>query len=569
MSGANREKELFEQALELAAPGARAAFLADACGGDAALLQRVAALLRASEAPAAFLPEAPGALPAGGVDDPDAVGTVIGRYRLLERIGEGGFGVVYMAEQLEPVRRRVALKVIRPGMDSRQVIGRFEAERQALALMEHPNIAQIFDAGTVGAAGSQISACSPPISPGRPYFVMELVRGVPITRYCDEAQLGLEARLRLFLDVCSAVQHAHQKGVIHRDLKPSNILVTLHGEKPVPKVIDFGIAKATAQPLTDQAVFTQFQQFLGTPAYMSPEQAALSGLDVDTRSDIYSLGVLLYELLAGGPPFDPKELLGAGLDEMLKTIREREPERPSTRLTKLRRKTAGDSPQSQIVNRQSQIPRELDLIVLKALEKDRDRRYATANGLAADLQRFLNHEPVTAVAPTPAYQFAKFYRRNRKTVTTALAFAALLLVAAVVSTGLAIRAQRAERVAVAEAAAAYNVAEFLWKELLKPLAPWSHTNRGVSLREAFELAAANIDRRLDGQPLAEASVRFTFARAYLGLAEWAPAETNLLRALALRRAHAPPSDPRTAEVLFQLGILREFQARWTDAEAFY
>ncbi|MCZ7635357.1 MAG: serine/threonine protein kinase [Verrucomicrobia bacterium] len=323
MTEPNREKALFEQALDCASPDEQAAFLRQACAGDPARLERIQALLQADAASPQFLPPWPG-LPANTLpaDAPvaEGPGSVIGRYQLREPIGEGGFGIVFLAEQLEPVRRRVALKLIKSGMDSKQVIGRFEAERQALALMNHPNIAQVFDAGTTPA--------------GRPYFVMELVNGLPITRFCDERLLDLEARLHLFLTVCGAVQHAHQKGVIHRDLKPSNILVTLPGDQPVPKVIDFGIAKAIEQPLTALTVFTQFPQLLGTPAYMSPEQAALSGRDVDTRSDIYSLGVLLYELLTGSPPFDSKELLSVGLDEMRRILREQEPVRPSTRLRK-------------------------------------------------------------------------------------------------------------------------------------------------------------------------------------------------------------------------------------------
>jgi tRNA A-37 threonylcarbamoyl transferase component Bud32 len=551
-SDPDRVRELFGLALEHGRPQERDAFLTAACGDDEPLRRRVAALLCAHESPAAFLPGRPAAagLPAG-----EGLGTVIGRYKLLERIGEGGFGVVFMADQLEPVRRRVALKIIKPGMDSKQVIGRFEAERQALALMDHPGIARIFDAGTTAA--------------GRPYFVMELVNGIPINRFCEEQPLDLGARLELFIEVCSAVQHAHQKGVIHRDLKPSNLLVTLHGDRPVPKVIDFGIAKALGEPLTDRTVFTQFQQLLGTPAYMSPEQVALSGLDVDTRSDIYSLGVLLYELLTGGPPFDAKELLKSGLDEMRKTICEREPERPSTRLTRRQRGPAARAAGGQISRGDSRIPRELDLIVLKALEKDRDRRYATANGLAADLRRFLHHEPVTAVAPTLGYQIAKFYRRNRKGVVTMLAGAVLLLVAAVAGTALAVRAQRAEALAVREAAAARQAAEFVWQELFKPLTPWQHTNRTITLREAFDRAAAGLGGRFAREPLAEASFRRTFGKTYLGLSEWAAAETNLLRALELRRAYAPQPDEATAALLHDLADLRAFQNRAAEAEAGY
>src|SRR5437867_2452068 len=312
----NREKEIFEQALDITPAEERLRFLTSACGKDAVLLARVQALLRADESGESFLPERPKATVVAITEKP---GDKIGRYKLLQQIGEGGCGVVYMAEQAEPVRRRVALKVIKLGMDTKQVVARFEAERQALALMDHPNIAKVFDAGATDT--------------GRPFFVMELVRGIKITDYCDQNNLSTTERLDLFIQVCQAVQHAHQKGIIHRDIKPSNILVTQHDSVAVPKVIDFGIAKATTGQLTDKTVFTAFAQFMGTPAYMSPEQAQMSGLDIDTRSDIYALGVLLYELLTGKTPFDGKELLASGLEEMRRTIREREPAKPSTRLS--------------------------------------------------------------------------------------------------------------------------------------------------------------------------------------------------------------------------------------------
>src|SRR5271156_6114305 len=380
------------------------------------------------------------------LDDAPAefVGLKIGRYKILEQIGEGGCGVVYVAEQTEPVRRRVALKVIKLGMDTKQVVARFEAERQALAMMDHPNIAKVLDAGAT--------------ENGRPYFVMELVRGIKITEYCDQANLTTNERLDLFIKVCQAIQHAHQKGIIHRDIKPSNILVTLHDGVPVPKVIDFGIAKATVgQTLTDKTVYTQLQQFIGTPAYMSPEQAEMSGLDIDTRSDIYSLGVLLYELLTGRTPFSAEELAASGLDAMRKTIREKEPVRPSTRLGTLSGEeltTTAKRRSADTAKLLHQLKGDLDWIVMKCLEKDRTRRYETANGVAFDLKRHINNEPVLARPPSAAYKFQKAFRRNKLVFSSGLAIAAVLLLGIVVSTWQSVRATRAKQEALAAQAQA-------------------------------------------------------------------------------------------------------------------
>ena len=350
------------------------------------------------------------------VGSTEAPGTRVGPYRLLEKIGEGGFGTVWMADQLEPIRRRVAVKIIKLGMDTQEVIARFEAERQALALMDHPNIARVFDAGATDS--------------GRPFFVMELVRGVPITRYCDDSRLPAEARLRLFIPVCQAVQHAHQKGVIHRDLKPSNILVTLHDGVPVPKIIDFGIAKATSARLTDKTLFTQFHAFIGTPAYTSPEQMEMSGLDIDTRSDIYSLGVLLYELLCGRPPFDAEALVKLGLEAMRRTIRETDPPRPSARLDALspvERTTAARQRSTDVAKLSVLLRSDLDWIVMRCLEKDRARRYETASALATDIQHHLADEPVSARPPNAFYRIGKFARRHRTSVAaTATVLAALV-----------------------------------------------------------------------------------------------------------------------------------------------
>jgi serine/threonine protein kinase len=396
-----REAAIFDAAIELPLEQ-RPAYLDEACGDDAALRRRVESLLKACESQCVFLdsPVCATAVASSALEKP---GDTIGRYKLLEQIGEGGCGVVYVAEQTEPVRRRVALKIIKLGMDTRSVIARFEAERQALAMMDHPNIAKVFDAGAT--------------ETGRPYFVMELVRGLKITDYCDQAKLSTRARLDLFIHVCQAIQHAHQKGIIHRDIKPSNILVTVNDGVPVPKVIDFGIAKATSgQQLTDKTIYTAFEQFIGTPAYMSPEQAVFTSLDIDTRSDIYALGVLLYELLTGKTPFDAKELLAIGLDEMRRTIREQEPTRPSTRLSTLPGQELSTTAQRrgvEVPKLVSELRGDLDWIVMKALEKDRSRRYETASGFASDVQRHLNNEPVTACPPRKCYRLQKMVRRNK------------------------------------------------------------------------------------------------------------------------------------------------------------
>jgi len=414
-----REEAVFAAAVAFP-PNQRAAYLAIACGDDAAMRQRLDGLLQSHDQAGDFLEPAAAPAPRQTIvlDVPvtEKAGDVIGRYKIREKLGEGGCGVVYVAEQAEQVRRRVALKIIKLGMDTRSVIARFEAERQALAMMDHPNIAKVLDAGTTDT--------------GRPFFVMELVRGIRITDYCDQNNLGTRQRLELFTQVCHAIQHAHQKGVIHRDIKPSNILVTLHDGVPVPKVIDFGIAKATEGRLSEFTVYTELHQFIGTPAYMSPEQAEMSGLDIDTRSDIYSLGVLLYELLTGRTPFDPKELAKSGIDQMRRTIREQEPVRPSTRLS-----TMIDSDLTSVAKRQGAdapklihlIRGDLDWIVMRALEKDRTRRFETANALAHDVQRFLRNEPVEARPPSNLYRFQKLMRRHKTAFVGGAAVAVALM----------------------------------------------------------------------------------------------------------------------------------------------
>jgi serine/threonine protein kinase/dienelactone hydrolase len=426
-----RDEEIFSEVMDLPAD-ARGARLDEACGADEALRRRVEALLQAHDGSDRFLRCTRG--PGVSARSEEQPGAMVGRYKLLQRIGEGGCGVVWMAEQEEPVRRRVALKVIKLGMDTKSVVARFEAERQALAMMDHPNIAKVLDAGATDA--------------GRPFFVMELVRGISITRYCDENQLTPRARLELFIKVCRAIQHAHEKAIIHRDLKPANILVTLHDGVPVPKVIDFGIAKATRGRLTDQTLFTAFEQFIGTPVYMSPEQAELSGLDVDSRSDLYSLGVLLYELLTGRPPFDPKAFAKAGVDEIRQHIREGEPPRPSTRLS-----TLGEEERSTVARQRGTVAEklsvllrgDLDWVVMRCLEKDRTRRYETANGLAADIERHLRNEPVIARPPSSFYLLQKLIRRHRVGFTAASLVIAVVVVGAIVTAAQATRALRAER----------------------------------------------------------------------------------------------------------------------------
>jgi WD40 repeat protein/serine/threonine protein kinase len=446
MSEQSPAEAIFFAALEIASAEERAAYVNAACGEDTDLRRRVDRLLAAHPQVGSFLEEpaqAPRATeaqaspsPEPGVADSvsEGPGTMIGPYKLLQQLGEGGMGVVFMAEQIKPVQRKVALKIIRPGMDSRQVFARFEAERQALAVMDHPNIAKVFDAGRT--------------ETGRPYFVMELVKGKPITQYCDDRRLTPRERLDLFIAVCQAVQHAHQKGIIHRDLKPSNVLIALYDGKPVPKVIDFGVAKAVGPKLTERTLFTEFGQIVGTLEYMSPEQAELNQLDIDTRSDIYSLGVLLYELLTGTTPLEKKRLKELAVLELLRLIREVEPPRPSTRLSTTDELPSVAANRSLEPKKLSGLVRgELDWIVMKALEKDRNRRYETANSLALDLQRYLHDEPVEACPPSAGYRLRKFARKNRVMLSTAAAFVALLVVAAGVSTWLAVVAKRAETVA--------------------------------------------------------------------------------------------------------------------------
>ena len=499
-------EKVFESAIKLATPQERAAYVRGACGEDQALRQQVESLIQAHDEVGGFMLTDPGETVITIPDRPlsEKEGTCIGRYKLLQRIGEGGMGVIYMAEQTEPVTRKVALKIIKLGLDTKSVIARFEAERQALAMMDHPNIAKVFDAGST--------------ETGRPYFVMELVKGVPINQYCDKNHLPTKERLQLFIAVCQAIHHAHQKGVIHRDIKPSNILVTLHDGRPVPKVIDFGIAKATHQKLTEKTLFTHFAQMIGTPAYMSPEQAEMSGLDVDTRTDVYSLGVLLYELLTGTTPFPEKELLSKGYGEMQRIIAEQEPERPSSRVSTFvgeQQTIVAKNRSTERLTLQRQIKGDLDWIVMKALDKDRTHRYDTPNNLAADIERHLSDEPVLAAQPTFLYQLGKLYRRYQVALATAACFALLLLVSAGVAAAQAIKNK-----SLFTAAEEARLKEMTAKQRESELRRIAETERGK----------AEVER--------DRSQRFLYT-ANMNLAKRAWDEANVGRTVDLLDQHRP------------------------------
>ncbi len=604
------ERSIFLAALDRDDPAERATYLEQACAGDVELRRRIESLLEAHNEPGEFLePPAIGDATAQlGDDGPDdrpaprsvieGPGSRIGPYRLLQQIGEGGMGVVYMAEQEKPIRRKVALKIIKPGMDTGQVVARFEAERQALALMDHPNIARVLDAGTTDS--------------GRPYFVMDLVKGIPVTQFCDEAKLSPRERLDLFVPVCQAIQHAHQKGIIHRDVKPTNVMVTLHDGKPVPKIIDFGVAKATDQRLTERTLFTQYGAIIGTPEYMSPEQAELSGLDVDTRTDIFSLGVLLYELLTGTTPLERAKLREASYGEILKRIKEEEAPKPSTRISH-----SGDRLASIAAMRRTEPGRltrlvrgELDWIVMKALEKDRARRYETANGLARDIQRYLDGEPVDAGPPSALYALQKFARKHRVALATVAAFAILLVMASVVSMYLAIRATRAERAArternramaaegeamhqrdraveaereaksaaeraTTEAAIARSVNEFLQQDLLgqadvdNQARPGQRPDPDIKVRTLLDRAAASIGGKFADQPAVEVAIRRTIGETYVALGLYSWAESHLALSVSLARQELGEEHPGTLNAIVSLASLYVLKAEYAKAEPLF
>jgi non-specific serine/threonine protein kinase/serine/threonine-protein kinase len=478
---------------------------------------------------------------------------IAGKYKLLEELGRGGMGSVFRAEQVGPLRREVALKIIKLGMDTRQVVARFETERQALAVMDHPSIAHVFDAGAT--------------EKGRPFFVMEYVRGIPIDDYCDRHRLSMRERLGLFITVCHAVQHAHQKGVIHRDLKPSNILVAVQDEHPIPKVIDFGIAKATGHQLTERTLYTEQGQLIGTPEYMSPEQAEMSGLDVDTRTDIYSLGVMLYELLVGTLPFDSKTLRSAGYGEIQRIIRDTEPPRPSTRVSSLGDggKTAAEKRKTDLVLMRKELKGDLDWIIMKAMEKDRTRRYATASELAADIERHLRHEPVSAGPPGTGYRLKKYVRRHKLGVAAAaLVLLALLAGIAGTSTGL-IKATRAEKKAKEEAQTAQQVSDFL-VNLFKVSDPSEARGNSITAREILDKGAEKIETGLVGQPIIQSRMMEAIGQVYQNLGLFGRAEPLLKKMIEIRKKEVGENHYTVALGMLNLAWLYLMQIRTAEAE---
>lgn len=563
MSDEEKVRAAFGEALARSAPDERNRYLTEIGARDPNLRRQVDSLLLAHDNAHGFLRQ--NAL--SNVAVGEGPGSSIGRYKLLQQIGEGGFGVVFMAEQQEPVRRFVALKIIKAGMDTREVVARFEAERQALALMDHPNIARVLDGGATDS--------------GRPYFVMDLVKGIPITDFCEKHRLPTETRLRLFIQVCAALQHAHQKGVIHRDLKPSNVLVTLHDGAPVPKVIDFGISKAIGQRLTDKTLFTRYEQLIGTPAYMSPEQAEWSGLDIDTRSDVYSLGVLLYELLTGTTPLEKDLLARAAFDEVRRLIRETEPPNPSTRLTALVAADVKQPPNSGLPDPSSEtaaasrrqrlqdVRGDLDWIVMKSLEKDRNRRYETVGALARDIERLLEGEPVLACPPSAGYRARKFVRKHRIAVGVVGVVAISVLAGLVLALIGFAQARRASQHAQEQAEIAKAVNDFLLNDLLGQASPENSPNADIKLREVLERASEQIKDRFTNQPLAEASIRHTLGKTFRFLHKYDSAEAHARRATELRTRQLGADHPDTLTAMSGVALLLSDREKFAEASTLY
>jgi serine/threonine protein kinase/tetratricopeptide (TPR) repeat protein len=480
----------------------------------------------------------------------------IGNYRIIQKLGEGGMGEVFEAEQTEPIRRRVALKVIKWGMDTKQVVARFESERQALALMNHPNIAKVFDAGAT--------------EQGRPYFVMECVKGVPITEYCDTHKLNNRQRLEMFNQVCDGIQHAHQKGIIHRDIKASNILVMIQEDKPVPKIIDFGVAKATAQRLTEKSVFTEIGQLIGTPEYMSPEQAEMSGLDIDTRTDVYSLGVLLYELLVGVLPFESEDLRSAGFDEVRRKIREVDPPKPSTRLTTPGFDTAhaSKSRQMDLSTLTKQLKGELDWITMKAMAKDRTQRYASASELAADVTRYLKQEPVVAGPPSATYRLKKYVRRHKVGVAAGALVVAAMIIGITGTTIGMLKAVKAEKRAREEAETAQRVSDFL-VGLFEVSDPNEARGNSITAREILDKGADKIESELKDQPQIQSSLMETMGRVYRSLGLYDLAAPILEKSLAIKRQVYGEEHAEVAAGLHTLAVLYDTQGKYQEAESLF